>query len=261
MSSGDTLVATATDAGGTWNTSEFSSPVEITEGSGSSISLHVKAFLEGPFAGGTMGTALNDNGYLPLIQPFGADQFNGSWVDYDSTQTVVSHADSTVDWVLVALLWGVDPGLEIPGTRHAAVISENGIITTPGSDSLLFPGVADGSYALLLGARNHLTVMSSSTFAVTGGTGSYDFTTAVTQAFGLDAMRGLSGGVWGLFAADGDASGFVTAPDFNLWNSATTAGATGYEPSDYNMDGFVTAPDFNLWNANTTAGASSKLPN
>jgi len=133
-------------------------------------------------------------------------------------------------------------------------------VTTPGNDSLVFNGVADGNYALLLGARNHLTVMSAFTFAVSGGTGSYDFTSAATQAYGTDAMKSLSGGVWGLFAGDGDASGFVTVPDFNLWNTATTAGSIGYEQSDYNMDGVVTAPDFNLWNTNTTAGASSKLP-
>ncbi len=30
--------------------------------------------------------------------------------------------------------------------------------------------------------------------------------------------------------------------------------------ADCNMDGSVTAPDFNLWNANTTAGAASQVP-
>lgn len=73
-------------------------------------------------------------------------------------------------------------------------------------------------------------------------------------------MKNLGNSTWGLFAADGNADGQVTAPDFNLWIAATTAGATGYAPSDYNLDGQVTAPDFNLWIANTTAGAASKVP-
>lgn len=67
-------------------------------------------------------------------------------------------------------------------------------------------------------------------------------------------------GNYDLFGSDGNADGQATAPDFNIWNAATTAGATGYEPSDYNMDGQVTAPDFNIWNANTTAGATSHVP-
>jgi hypothetical protein len=73
-------------------------------------------------------------------------------------------------------------------------------------------------------------------------------------------MKDLGDGNFGMFACDANADGFVTAPDFNLWNVATTSGATGYEQADCNMDGFVTAPDFNLWNANTTAGASSQVP-
>ncbi|HEX9833787.1 MAG TPA: hypothetical protein VGA66_12035, partial [Mycobacterium sp.] len=63
--------------------------------------------------------------------------------------------------------------------------------------------------------------------------------------------------VYVMWAGDGNGDGQVTAPDFNLWNAATTAGQTGYRPSDYNMDAQVTAPDFNLWNANTTAGAAT----
>jgi hypothetical protein len=102
--------------------------------------------------------------------------------------------------------------------------------------------------------------MSSSAVSVSDGTGSWDFTTASTQAFGASPMKNLGEGSWGLYAADGNVDGQITAPDFNIWNAATTAGATGYEPSDYNLDGQVTAPDFNLWNANTTAGAASKVP-
>ena len=73
-------------------------------------------------------------------------------------------------------------------------------------------------------------------------------------------MKNLGDGSWGLYAVDGNVDGQITAPNFNIWNAATTAGATGYEPSDYNLDGQVTAPDFNLWNANTTSEAASKVP-
>ena len=100
--------------------------------------------------------------------------------------------------------------------------------------------------------------MSDTLVALLGGTAVHDFTNG--SDYGVGAQKELETGVWGLWAADGTVDGFVTAPDFNIWNSATSSGATGYQQSDYNMDGFVTAPDFNLWNANTSAGAASGVP-
>jgi len=223
-------------------------------------SIQVRALLEGPYAGGVMNTSLKTQGYLPLSQPFSNAAYNGTTLDFDSTQTLVSLPDSTVDWVLVSLRTGTSAATEVPGTKFAALIFQNGIIESTDYGSLHFPDLADGAYYLVVRSRNHLDVMSSSAVTVSSGQGAWDFTTAVTQAYGANPMKSLSGGLWGLFAADGDADKFVTAPDFNIWIAATTAGSSGYQRSDYNMDGAVTAPDFNLWIANTTAGTSSKVP-
>jgi hypothetical protein len=110
--------------------------------------------------------------------------------------------------------------------------------------------------------RNHVSAMSASAIASASSTVTHNFTDALAKAYtgGGTAMKSLGGGNFGLFAGDGTADGFVTAPDFNLWNSATTSGATGYQISDYNLESNVTAPDFNLWNANTTSGAASQVP-
>jgi hypothetical protein len=109
--------------------------------------------------------------------------------------------------------------------------------------------------------RNHIAVMSDTLIDMTGGYAEHDFTTG--HAFGLSRPQKLilSGqdSIYVMWAGDGNADGQVTAPDFNLWNAATTTGATGYQASDYSMNAQVTAPDFNLWNANTTAGAATGL--
>jgi hypothetical protein len=104
--------------------------------------------------------------------------------------------------------------------------------------------------------------MSSVLVDFSSGSGTWDFTTAMTQAYsgGGSPMKDLGDGSFGLFAADNNADGNVTAPDFNQWNAETTAGATGYVRGDHNLDSNVTAPDFNLWNANTTAGAATQVP-
>jgi hypothetical protein len=104
--------------------------------------------------------------------------------------------------------------------------------------------------------------MSVSPVDFSTGTGTWDFSTGLSQAYstGGDPLKYLGSGVYGLFAADNNCDGYVTAPDFNQWNAETTSGATGYRRGDYNLDTYVTAPDFNLWNANTTAGAASQVP-
>ena len=84
--------------------------------------------------------------------------------------------------------------------------------------------------------------------------------TTTNSAYGTNPLKSLGGGVWGLFAADGNADGQAIASDFNSWLVSTKAVATGYVAPDYNLDGNVIASDFNLWLANTKATAVSQVP-
>ncbi len=104
--------------------------------------------------------------------------------------------------------------------------------------------------------------MSSEHVDFSSGIGSWDFTTAMSQAYttGGAPMKSLGGGKYGMFACDINADGQITALDFASWLSSTTAGEHGYEQPDCNMDGVVTALDFVKWLANTTTGAASRVP-
>jgi hypothetical protein len=220
----------------------------------------VKLFLEGPFAGGKMAGSSNTN--TPLEQPYGDPAFDGTPLDFDSVQSVLSLPDSTIDWVLIALRTGTGSESAVAASKHAAVLLDDGSVVESDGSPLRFAGLTPGGYHIVARHRNHLAVLSADTLDLSDGIGAWDFTTDLSQAYsnGGAPMAALDGGVFGLFAGEGTGDGFVTAPDFNLWNAATTSGATGYDRADYNLDGFVTAPDFNLWNANTTAGASSQVP-
>ena len=222
----------------------------------------VKLFLEGPFTGPQMSTPTVYSDHIPLSQPYSDAAFDGTVLDFDSVQAVAGLPNGTVDWVLVDLRESETPQSALSASRHAAILLEDGTIVESDGAPLRFPGIAAGGYRLVARHRNHSSVMSADTLDLSDGIGSWDFTTAVTQAHsdGGSPMKNLGSGLFGLFAGDGSVDGQVTAPDFNLWNAATTAGETGYRRADYNLDGNVTAPDFNLWNANTTAGASSQVP-
>jgi hypothetical protein len=165
-----------------------------------------------------------------------------------------------VDWILLEFRTGTGP--ETAVDTSAVILKADGSVVAPSGGSVTLPSGLNGSYYVVVRHWNHVSAMSSAAVDFSGGTGVWDFATALGQAYsgGAAPLKALSDGPFGLFSCDATADGFVTAPDFNVWNSATTAGATGYHAADCNLDGFVTAPDFNLWNANTTAGASSQVP-
>jgi hypothetical protein len=226
--------------------------------------VHAEAnvFLEGPYSNGAMQASPAFTDHCPSQQPYSSPEFDGTPLDCDKPDVVLSPPDSVMDWILVSLREDVTPGSEVAGSERTAFLKTNGSIVDTSGTILAFPGVAPGAYRLVVRHRNHASVMSADTLDLSDGFGSWDFTTAMTQAYSASGapMKQLSDGRFGMFACDANVDGQITAPDFNLWNARTTAGATGYEQADCNLDGQVTAPDFNLWNANTTAGATSQVP-
>lgn len=224
------------------------------------VEVAVTVFMEGPFVAGQMDISESFEAALPLAQPYDSTLFVGSPLEHAGTESVASFVANVVDWVLISLRSAPGDSSEI--AQQAVLLRSDGsIVDTTGSNPL-FAAIPTGSYHVVVRHRNHLSVMSDTTVDFSSGSGAHDFTMAMSSAYsdGGDPMKALSGSVFGMFAADGNFDGLVTAPDFNDWNVATTAGATGYLNADHNLDGIVTAPDFNLWNANTTAGAASEVP-
>jgi len=224
--------------------------------------LDIKAFMEGPFNGTDMDTTLNNNGYLPLSQPFNQPPWN-----YTGTESVSSiPASDIVDWVLIELrkTTGV-PSTATEKTmfdRKAAFLLKDGTIvdddgttgprfsiilnTTKGSDKIhavvYSPGHVEERTA------TEMTTSKSNTYA-------YDFTTGGSQAYGgSDAHKELATGVWGMISGDGDGDGQVDNDDKNnVWLPQN--GSTGYYFGDFNRDGTVDSTDLDdYWKPNAGKG-------
>ncbi len=219
-----------------------------------SKTLNVKVFLEGPYAGaGVMNTTLNP-GLIPLSQPYNVAPWN-----YAGIESVTAVPTGVVDWVLVDLRDATTPATALPSTSlsgwpKALFLKSDGTIVDLNGTSLpnIIPTVVNNLYVVVR-HRNHIAIMSNTGMISSPTAYSYDFTTAITQAYnGGAGYKEIAIGVFGLVAGDADADGSIYPSDYNEW--ASKYNSTGYKNSDFDMDSNVYPSDYNKWASNYNKG-------
>lgn len=222
------------------------------------IRLGIKVFLEGPFNETGMNTALNDEGLLPLEQPFNIDPWN-----YPGTETVseIPNGD-IVDWVLVELRDTTQANYAteeaIKATQAAFVLNDGSVVGLDGSSPLRFYTSIDWSLFVVIRHRNHLDIMGAYPATLVGDTFEYDFTFAEIQVYGGSAgHKEIVPNIWGMFSGNANADGDVNLDDITFWSNQ--AGTQGYKSADLDMDGQVDNSDKNdKWLPNE--GKGSQIP-
>lgn len=232
---------------GSNNVSNWSQPITFTT-AGSKV-LATTVLLEGCYTGSTsMSTLLNT--FIPHTQPYSASPWN-----YSGTENLTYIPGSLVDWVLVELRQASSPELAteatvLPGWPKAMLLMQDGSIKDVAGETPTMGMAVGNNLYLVIHHRNHLSVMSSAPLILSGNTYSYDFTDAITKAYGGAAgYKQIGSGVYGMVAGDIDADGAVGVTDFNLW--AMRFGLTNvFNVADADLDGQVGASDFNKWALN-----------
>ncbi|MCD4735840.1 MAG: hypothetical protein K8R53_07325 [Bacteroidales bacterium] len=223
--------------------------------------IQIILLLQGPYStpNALMQTNLNPP-YLPLSHPY----TNAPWF-YPGTESVTSIPNpDIVDWILIELReTSGGPETAIPDStihRQAAFLLKDGsVVAMDGTGMPLFTGNVTGNLYAVIYHRNHLPVMSSCPVMLNNDTLSWNFATPAGQAYGgTIAQAYLGGGVFGMFAGDGNADGQVGNGDKNdVW--VPQAGTAGYLSGDFNMDSDVNNGDKNdLWIPNS--GMGSQVP-
>jgi hypothetical protein len=207
---------------------------EVIELGPSQLLVSPKIFLEGGVSGTGMVTTLKAGGLVPLTHPY-----HGSPWNYAGTEAVGAIPANVVDWVLVQLRSNLTTTV---ATRAAFVLNTGVVVDLDGANPVSFPGIAAGSYYIVIRHRTHLAVMSAATVALSASPTSYDFSTALSQAYSsTTAPMKLVGTLWSLFSGDTNGDGQVNATDnAATWNARNTA---GYLPGDVTLDGQVNASD------------------
>ena len=221
------------------------------------ISVNLNAFLEGPFNGTDMNTDLNPD-LIPLSQPYNIAPWN-----YTGTESVESIPNANVmDWVLVELRDTTEAqyatGSTIIARQAAFMLNDGSIVGLDGTSFLTFNVSIEDNLFAVIRHRNHLGVLSANALSGLGDVYFYDFTTGADKAYGTDAQKYLSSGIYGMISGDVDASGLIDQDDKSIYWEPS-AGTTDYNNSDLNLDTEVDNKDKDdFWVSNF--GSGSQVP-
>jgi hypothetical protein len=221
-----------------------------------SYPVNLTVMLEGPYGTSQMNTYLNSMGYLPLSQPYSASP----WL-YSGTEAVATIPNANVvDWVLVE--FRETSGSASTATsatvveREAAFLLKNGsVVGVDGSSSIILNYPVTQNLYVVIWHRNHLAVMSAVPLVLSGGSYTYNFTTAAANAYGgSNGHKQIATGVWGMVAGDGNSDGTIGTNDkVDVWGAQ--AGFSGYRNGDFNLSGTVDNVDkVEKWAPNSGRG-------
>jgi len=218
-------------------------------------SVNLTVFLEGAYNTGTglMNTTLNTGALIPLNQPFNTTPWN-----YTGTESVASIPANVVDWVLVDLRDAASAATAVPATHLTGwpkayfLKSDGSIVNLDGTSkpNIGNPTISNSLFAVVH-HRNHIAIMSNTGLANVSGTYTYDFSSAITQAYGgNNGYKQIPGSsVFGMVAGDINADGNIFATDYTGWVSSF-GNTSSYLKADINMDGNVFTTDYTKWVTN-----------
>ncbi len=127
-------------------------------------------------------------------------------------------------------------------TTLALAATTTAMLQTDGIANCIFNSVISGAYYLVVKHRNSIQTWSTNPVTITPTT-SYDFTDAITKAFGSNMIQ-LETGVFGFYSGDINQDGFIEGSDFPTLLNDSDNLSEGYFTTDLNGDGFVEGSDF-----------------
>ncbi|MEO1807491.1 MAG: hypothetical protein AAFU33_21940 [Bacteroidota bacterium] len=233
----------------------------ITLGAGA-IKIALKAYLEGAYNTGTgqMNDGLRAADLLPDTEPYTGlayTQINSGGEKVDTTIFDLTGSDAVVDWIFLELRDKNDSSIVLR-TANALIQADGDIVGLDGKSAVSFAGMPEDDYFLTIKHRNHLGIRSPGAITLSRIETSYDFTSALSQAWDNpsiitnDAMVDLGGGVYGLFRGNANSDQVLNIVDLLIARSNSNPNqAAVYDQGDNNLDGNINIVDFFIGRAAT----------
>jgi hypothetical protein len=214
-----TLTANLTNAAGCDSAATLTLSVTA-----STIAFHLKALLQGLYLG---------NGKM-VAAPFNADGVS----PMNIADTITVELRDTIQFNVIHTI--------------------KGLLDTAGNAAITFPGSVNGnSYYVVVGHRNSVAVWSANP-VIFSTTTNYDFTNAITKAFGSNMAE--DGGVFMLFSGDINQDGSIDFSDYPDLDISSSNGDLGYLPFDLNGDASVDFSDYPTLDINSSQGVLVVTP-
>lgn len=245
---------------GCYNTNSSTASVIVT---GEGVQLAIKVSLQGACEitpEGLMNHNLQNVSLLPSTDPYGTGVV---FPDINSES-----AGSIVDWIKIEIRSSGSP--EVIYQSRSLLLRPDGMVVDINGLTPIF-NVQFEPVRIVVKHRNHLPVMSNPIDILDGGLISYDFTTALSQAFNdgtAPIQMKLVNGVWCMIAGDiggginGTQDYAVDGADGTPFRQIFKQGVFNvYEKADYNLDGSVEGVDGTIFNNSFNTGYYSIIIN
>ncbi|MCB0794117.1 MAG: hemagglutinin protein [Flavobacteriales bacterium] len=214
------------------------------------LRLNVRNFLQGPYDSGTglMADQLRSSAYLPLSEPYtglGFTHVGGGGESTEPSVLAVPGNDAIVDWIFLELRDKND-NTSVLATRSALVQRDGDVVDVDGTSAVGFNAPAD-DYFVCVKHRNHFSVLTLNTVALSSTSLSLDLTDGSTAVYGTDAQN-ILGGTRVSWSGNTNGDDLIKYAGLNndrdvilsaVGGSVPTAVVNGYREEDVNMDGAV----------------------
>jgi hypothetical protein len=131
-------------------------------------------------------------------------------------------------------------------------------LSTSGSASTIVPTAYNGSYYITIRHRNSVETTTANPVSFAGGSITYNFSTAASQAYGSN-QTGI-GGVFMIYGGDVNQDGVVDTGDITPVDNDAANFAAGYLDTDVNGDGITDTADMTIVDNNAAGYVGSVTP-
>ncbi len=205
------------------------------------LQLSIKAILSGGYEESTtlMRGNLRVSGILPLATPYSDD--------VTTTQAIfdVEGNDAIVDWVFVELRDKNDIN-QVIASQSALLQRDGDIVASDGISPIEIPFIETDNFYVSISHRNHIPIVLDAPILISEDSVlSLDFSNDPTLLRGgINAVKEISSGVYGLFAGDVNKDGNILTTDYS--QTIGQLNVSGYSNYDVDMNGTVLTTDLNL---------------
>lgn len=154
----------------------------------------------------------------------------------------------------------IEVSLALATSPYTIMYTTKNVINSTGNGVFTFPGaVQGGNYYIVVRHRNSIETWSGAAIAFPSVSNTFDFSTAITQAFGSNLVN-VGSSKYAIRSGDINQDDVIDHTDVMLLEGSLTGMPTGYQVNDLTGDNLVESTDYSLVETNSKSSITVKKP-